>query len=450
VASIPAIADLSPKVLVRFWSKVDKDGPIPAHVPHLGECWVWTASRNQYGAGIFRVNGYAVQAHRLSRGLADGVMPGRDISVMHLCDNRPCVRPSHLQNGTHAENMADMSRKRRGRKPGQNTPRPKRTPRPRLTAEERFWSQVDKNGPIPPGQPHLGPCWLWTGTIQKGSPTQQYRDGGHGVISWEGRRMTTHRVAYTLAYREIPDRLHVRHHCDVRHCVNPAHLAVGTHADNMQDKVLRGRQYRPPKPTEADILQRIRQKADSSAGPDACWPWQGSRHADGSPRYGGKGQLVRRVLHEALRGPIPDGAVVLCLPDCAPGCVNPAHLRAVAKTAIPRKLTVADRFWSKVDKDGPIPPRTPELGRCWLWTAGLYSSGYGLFRKDGRLRRAHQVAYELVVGPIPEGLVILHRCDARHCVNPEHLVAGVLADQSTIRKRLSSRGFEAGGQKSRP
>lgn len=82
---------------------------------------------------------------------------------------------------------------------------------------------------------------------------------------------------------------------------------------------------------------------------------------------------------------------------------------------MPRRTDV-ERFWSKVDKQES----------CWLWTASLSHNGYGQFsvtRPDGRSRtlKAHRYAYELLVGPIPDGAVIDHLCRVRHCVNPDHL-----------------------------
>lgn len=83
------------------------------------------------------------------------------------------------------------------------------------------------------------------------------------------------------------------------------------------------------------------------------------------------------------------------------------------------------RFWVKVDKNGPVPPVRPDLGRCWLWTASVNErrGGYGQFSLDGRTRKAHQVAYELGVGPIPEGTEPDHLCRVHACVNWHHLEA---------------------------
>lgn len=77
-------------------------------------------------------------------------------------------------------------------------------------------------------------------------------------------------------------------------------------------------------------------------------------------------------------------------------------------------MTAADaatRFWAKVEK----------TDTCWLWTAALVK-GYGRFYDtDMRPVGAHRWAYELLVGPIPEGLTIDHLCRVRRCVNPDHL-----------------------------
>lgn len=73
---------------------------------------------------------------------------------------------------------------------------------------------------------------------------------------------------------------------------------------------------------------------------------------------------------------------------------------------------VAERFWAKVDKSG----------ECWIWTAATFRHGYGQFTISHDIKiSAHRWAYEAMVGPIPDGLVIDHLCRNHACVNPAHL-----------------------------
>ena len=60
-------------------------------------------------------------------------------------------------------------------------------------------------------------------------------------------------------------------------------------------------------------------------------------------------------------------------------------------------------------------------GDCWIWQREIDRHGYGRVRKQGHNRRAHRLVYELLVGPIPDGMTIDHLCRVRSCVNPDHL-----------------------------
>lgn len=101
------------------------------------------------------------------------------------------------------------------------------------------------------------------------------------------------------------------------------------------------------------------------------------------------------------------------------------------------------RFWSGLRLDGPVPPYRPELGPCWP-RAGARQRRYAYVRHAGRLRRAHRVASEIVSGPVPPGLCVLHACDNPPCCRPSHLFRGSqadnVADMDAKRRRGTTRG----------
>ena len=75
------------------------------------------------------------------------------------------------------------------------------------------------------------------------------------------------------------------------------------------------------------------------------------------------------------------------------------------------KLSAVDRFWSKVNRSA----------MCWEWAGTMNDQGYGMFRHDSKNERAHRYVWKLLIGEIPEGGQIDHRCRNRACVNPDHL-----------------------------
>ena len=95
--------------------------------------------------------------------------------------------------------------------------------------KERFFEKVNKKGPIHPVLKTR--CWIWTAT----------KSAGYGTIGINGKTHLVHRVAYRNMVEPIPNGLFVLHKCDNPLCVNPDHLFLGTHKDNMKDRVSKGR-----------------------------------------------------------------------------------------------------------------------------------------------------------------------------------------------------------------
>jgi len=102
----PEVSPMRPQISVveRLLAKVDFDGPLPEHHPELGQCWIWTASHYRDGYGAFGVGRKVRAAHIVSYILLIGEVPD-GLQLDHLCRNRGCPNPWHLEPVTHIENI---------------------------------------------------------------------------------------------------------------------------------------------------------------------------------------------------------------------------------------------------------------------------------------------------------------------------------------------------------
>lgn len=231
----------------------------------------------------------------------------------------------------------------------------------------------------------------------------------------------------------------------------------------------------PPSTARRDYAEsRFWSKVDMSAGTDSCWPWLGTKLANGYGTTGlplpGGTTSFRVAYHLANGVEVGRSLVVRHLCGWKP-CCNPGHLalgsksenyadgraqvstarsgRPVAHPVLPpsgswsiqphdsvalraaQRDARAEEFWNNVLRG--------DAESCWLWTgAGSRSAtGHGNFRWDGRCTSTGRVAYELEHGPIPPGLVVRHDCDTGACCNPHHLRLGTALDN---RRDAQSRG----------
>src|SRR5688572_7525736 len=97
--------------------------------------------------------------------------------------------------------------------------------KPSKPAEERFWSKVNKDGPVPQNRPDLGPCWIWLGSCDS---------GGYGTFNYNDLTVSAHKFIYKATYEEIPPNKQIDHLCRARNCVNPTHLEVVTQQENFE------------------------------------------------------------------------------------------------------------------------------------------------------------------------------------------------------------------------
>lgn len=204
-------------------------------------------------------------------------------------------------------------------------------------------------------------CWIWTSGID---------EGGYGYIRIRGKKKRAHRISYEVFKGKIPVGMFVTHVCDVRACIAPEHLKVGSAKDNAQDMGSKSRNYGAKlSPVDKICIRELR---------EIGFPLS----------YIGKRYEVSKYAISLICG---------------------------YKPRIKSRLPIKDP-WSYFEKR--IRAR---LNGCVEWIGPITASGYG--RMFG-LGAAHRFSYKMYIGGIPPTSVVRHKCHNRKCCNPAHLDVG--------------------------
>ena len=326
----------------RFWSKVNKDGPVPEHRPDLGQCWVFTGQLNNKGYGVFKPASYQreIGAHKTSWIFAYGDVPA-GIHVLHRCDRGCCIRPEHLRLGTRDDNGRDMATKLRASKTKLDI---------EAIRDIRFQYAHRVRGTV-------------TDLVDK-----------YGIHRSEVRRVAKRLIFKDVDANRNPDEEFIAGSGLERPPAMDGSQIEGTPLHTRED--MSGRVF-----GRLEVLE-----FDCVAGKDFKWKCRCACGTICSVR----GMLLRR------------GTTLSC------GCLNDENRR---KKQPPLEV----RFWALVDKRGP--------DECWPWKGSLVN-GYGNIKRKGVKMGAHRASWEIAhpdkphLGPDD---FICHKCNFPPCCNPAHL-----------------------------
>ncbi len=321
---------------------------------------------------------------------------------------------------------------------------------------ERFWEKVNKE----PGLGPWGDCWEWIAG----------KDGcGYAKFNFSsGKYAKGHRWIYEATFGPIPEGLLVRHKCDNRVCVNPDHLELGTHKDNSDDKISRGRDrklrgmFHPRARLTKDQVIQIRQEyirgsnefgqnglarkygvtrsAISHVLKDRAWNEESLNTTEKheSPIYLPYSQLVKIADEVSLACPNCDKVFTIKghrFKDLVKRgninifCDEKCYLEFKASSA---EEGLQERFNSYTQVEDENDPDS-----CIIWTGRKRNSGRGLFHYKEKTYNAPRVAWFLATGEWPpDDKDVLQDCLNHSCVNIDHLFLGTEKEGAEL-KRIS-------------
>lgn len=333
------------------------------------DCLIWTGATNKDPLyGVYIAFGGRLIAHRVAYELSHGTIPPR-AHIGRICKNPLCVKPEHLflHNSSRSLIPTDEEKK-------------------------RFSAQLDDSG----GE---NACWIWKGKMPK-------------VIKLSTGIRIVSRAIYELYNGPILAGREVRRSCNNFDCLNPKHLVLVDKAQlgksNAKLTLEQVKEIRRLSLTGEVGLSELAEKYHTSRQTIYTVVYNLGWHDESytppekmprRPRFCRKGHRL-----------IPETIVVL--PNGARKCKLCMEIALATK---PKRKTLAERFWDKVNKGN-----SDDVNACWLWTAYTYN-GWGYIGLGRSPHLVHRVSWELANGPVPEGFNVLHSCTTRNCVRPEHL-----------------------------
>lgn len=227
------------------------------------------------------------------------------------------------------------------------------------------------------------------------------------------KKMHLYQYVYRTQVGEVPEGKVLTRSCKNTKCINPDHLILTTRGElNAQVK---------RKPYEFIV--------DEATG---CFNVINVKNV--VREKFGRSVSIQKFIYEQCFGEVPEGEVVSH--KCGnKKCINPEHLTLTTKAGVVNQI-VKKYVANPVDFD--IDPVTG----CFNCNSHPEIRGYHYMRVNGKSIGVHRFVYEQMFGEIPEGLVVRHRCDNPHCINPEHLELGTQADNI---RDMVERGRQAKG-----